>query len=170
MWTTHWIVVRTCNKPQWACRVRPHVRLFPEKAEPDELSRELRAVGGADVGRDAMPDEQFRERLEHINRPQPPGDHDRQAFPRMLLDDGEDLQRPGGMRAVRHEVIRPDVVPILRPVADARAIREPQPAPFRLFLRHFEAFPRRWCAESARWASSGRHVDHRDRRRVMISL
>ena len=28
----------------------------------------------------------------------------------------------------------------------------------------------RWCADSARWASSGRHVDHRDRRRVMISM
>ena len=93
------------------------------------------------MGRDAMQYEQFRERLEHINRPQPPGDHDRQAFPRILLDDGEDLQRPAVMRAVRHEVIRPDVVPILRPVADARAIHEPQSAPFRLFLQHFEAFP-----------------------------
>ena len=31
-------------------------------------------------------------------------------------------------------------------------------------------FDRRWCADSARWASSGRHVDHRDRRRVMISM
>ena len=29
---------------------------------------------------------------------------------------------------------------------------------------------RRWCADSAQWASSGRHVDHRDRRRVMISM
>ena len=29
---------------------------------------------------------------------------------------------------------------------------------------------RRWCADSARWASSGRHVDHRDRRRGMISM
>ena len=28
----------------------------------------------------------------------------------------------------------------------------------------------RWCADSARWASSGRHVDHRDRRRVRISM
>ena len=28
----------------------------------------------------------------------------------------------------------------------------------------------RWCADSARWASSGRHVDHRDRQRVMISM
>ena len=33
-----------------------------------------------------------------------------------------------------------------------------------------EASLRRWCADSARWASSGRHVDHRDRRRVMISM
>ena len=30
--------------------------------------------------------------------------------------------------------------------------------------------PGRWCADSARWTSSGRHVDHRDRRRVMISM
>ena len=28
----------------------------------------------------------------------------------------------------------------------------------------------RWCADSARWVSSGRHVDHCDRRRVMISM
>ena len=33
-----------------------------------------------------------------------------------------------------------------------------------------KAETRRWCADSARWASSGRHVDHRDRRRVMISM
>ena len=33
-----------------------------------------------------------------------------------------------------------------------------------------DAFAGRWCADSARWASSGRHVDHRDRRRVMISM
>ena len=29
---------------------------------------------------------------------------------------------------------------------------------------------RRWCADSARWASSGRHVDHRDRRCCMKTL
>ena len=34
----------------------------------------------------------------------------------------------------------------------------------------YEFARRRWCADSARWASSGRHVDHRDRRRVMISM
>ena len=35
---------------------------------------------------------------------------------------------------------------------------------------HAVGAPRRWCADSARWASSGRHVAHRDRRRVMISM
>ena len=36
--------------------------------------------------------------------------------------------------------------------------------------RDNDGVPRRWCADSAQWASSGRHVDHRDRRRVMISM
>ena len=108
--------------------------------EPDELGRELRAVVGAEVRRDAVGDEELSQCLEHIHRPQPPGDDDCQAFPRILLDDGEDLQRPAVLRAVRHEVIRPDVVPIRRPAADARTIREPQPTPFRLLLRHVEAF------------------------------
>ena len=33
-----------------------------------------------------------------------------------------------------------------------------------LLMRELDSFLRRWCADSARWASSGRHVDHRDRR------
>ena len=39
-----------------------------------------------------------------------------------------------------------------------------------LLLADTLVIPGRWCADSARWASSGRHVDHRDRRRVMISM
>ena len=39
-----------------------------------------------------------------------------------------------------------------------------------VFLLNNDAVAGRWCADSARWASSGRHVDHRDRRRVMISM
>ena len=39
-----------------------------------------------------------------------------------------------------------------------------------LTIRRGSAYLWRWCADSARWASSGRHVDHRDRRRVMISM
>ena len=60
-------------------------------------------------------------------------------FARILLDDGEELQRSAVLRAIRHEVIRPDVVPIRRTLANARAIRKPQPAPFWLFLQHSEA-------------------------------
>ena len=89
--------------------------------------------------RDAVGHEERRQGLEYINRPQSPGDDDRQAFPRILLDDGEKLQRSAVLRAIGDEVIRPDVVPIRRTLANARAIRKPQPAPFWLFLRHLEA-------------------------------
>ena len=49
-----------------------------------------------------------------------------------------------------------------------RAVRELLPEA--VWQRCYVHFLRRWCADSARWASSGRHVDHRDRRRVMISM
>ena len=54
----------------------------------------------------------------------------------------------------------------------APAIVEPLVIPFVVVVRDELAAgaTRRWCADSARWASSGRHVDHRDRRRVMISM
>ena len=62
MWTTHWIVVRTCNKPQWACRVGPHVRLFPEKDSlqgethriPDPVSSAVPSATTIDVSRDPV--------------------------------------------------------------------------------------------------------------------
>ena len=41
---------------------------------------------------------------------------------------------------------------------------------YRWSKEFLEAGKRRWWADSARWASSGRHVDHRDRRRGMISM
>ena len=42
------------------------------------------------------------------------------------------------MGPLRYEVVRPDVVAVLGPAADARAVGEPQPPPFWLFLRHFQ--------------------------------
>ena len=44
------------------------------------------------------------------------------------------------------------------------------PLPMLALLIGVHVKTRRWCADSGRWASSGRHVDHRDRRRVMISM
>ena len=85
-----------------------------------------------------MRDEQVRERLEHVGGAQPPGDNQRETFPRVLIHDRQDLQRPAIMGPLRHEVVRPDVVAVLRPAAEARAVREPQPPPLRLFLRHVQ--------------------------------
>ena len=111
---------------RWAGSTEPEPVSVPrldDPTAPRALSLEsldnLFIARGTDVRGDAVGDEEFRERLEHINRPQPPGDHDRQAFSRILLDDGEDLQWPAVLRAVRHEVIRPDVVPILGAAANA---------------------------------------------------
>ena len=55
---------------------------------------------GAEVRRDAVGDEKLGQRLEYLHRSQPPGDHDCQAFPRILLEDGEGLQRPAVLRPV----------------------------------------------------------------------
>ena len=91
--------------------------------------------------RDPVGHEERRQRLEHINRSQPPRDHDRQALPRILLHDREELQRAPVVRPVRDEVIGPDVVPIRRPTAHARPIRQPQTTALRLFPGHFQALP-----------------------------
>jgi hypothetical protein len=43
------------------------------------------------------------------------------------------------MAALKDEVIRPDVIFALGPVPDTRPVSEPQAAPLRLSLRHFQA-------------------------------
>ena len=90
---------------------------------------------------EAMRHEQLRQRLEHLSRPQPPGDHNRQTFPRILLDDGQDLQRSPVVRPRRQKVIRPHVEAIRGPATHTRPVGEPQPAPFGLFLGDFQPFP-----------------------------
>ena len=77
--------------------------------QPDARGRKLRAVGRANVRGEAMRHEQLRQRLEHLGRPQPSGDHNRQTFPRILLDDGQDLQRSPVVCPRRQKVIRPHV-------------------------------------------------------------
>jgi hypothetical protein len=62
-----------------------------------------------------------------------------QALPRELVDDVEHAELASTMGAVLDEVATPDVVGILWPQPDARAIIEPEP-PFLglLLLRHFQ--------------------------------
>ena len=50
-------------------------------------------------------------------------------------------KRAAVLRAVLHEVVRPDVIGPLGSQAHARAVIEPQTAPFGLLLWHFQPFP-----------------------------
>ena len=70
----------------------------------------------------------------------------------------------GTPRAGCHPCRRRTAEPVVEWTSPGRRQRSPR--------RQADRRPaaRRWCADSAWWASSGRHVDHRDRRRVMISM
>ena len=109
------------------------------KLQPDEFSRELRLVIRTNVGGNPMRDEQARERFEHVGGPQPAGDNQRETFPRILIDDRQDLQRPSIVCPRGHEVVGPDVMLRRRAQADARAVGQPQSAPLGLFLGHLQS-------------------------------
>ncbi len=68
----------------------------------------------------------------------PSGHLDRHTLPRVLVEHGQQLQGSTVVRSCAHEVIGPDVTLVQRPEPDARAIAQPQPAPFRLPSRHLE--------------------------------
>jgi hypothetical protein len=44
------------------------------------------------------------------------------------------------MGSIHHEVIGPDMVPILRPFPNAGTVRQPEARSLGLFLRHFQPF------------------------------
>src|SRR5271155_599743 len=131
-----------------------HVPVLPRAARFDEQclhayfrqpipyysSRELRAVVAADVLRHAPRRHQPRQPLEHIVTRQLPGHVDRQTLPRVLIHDRQHLQRHAVVRATAHKIVRPHVILPLWTQPHAAAIVQPQPSPFRLFLRHFQAF------------------------------
>ena len=50
-------------------------------------------------------------------------------------------QRPAVVRAVEDEVVAPDMVRMLGAPPHDRAVGQPEPAAFRLLLRHFQTFP-----------------------------
>ena len=83
----------------------------PTRGDPmsDGLGDELRAVVGADVGRNAAQEEQIGQDLEDIGRGELPPDPDRQALPSELVQD-IDTEGPAVMGPVMHEVVRPDMV------------------------------------------------------------
>jgi hypothetical protein len=93
------------------------------------------------VAGNASQDEQIRQYVDHIDRPEPAVDLDRQAFVRELVDDVEHPVFATIMGTVLDEVIGPDVIGTLRPQADAGAIPEPQPASFWLFMGDLQPLP-----------------------------
>ncbi len=99
----------------------------PPQPRSDCIRRELRAIIGSDVIRWSALDEQVGKQVEHIVGAETTGDRDRQAFPRILVDDGEHPERLSIVCSRLDEVIGPDVVWPARPEADARAVVLPYP-------------------------------------------
>jgi hypothetical protein len=90
------------------------------------------------VPRNAAQNEQVREHVDHIDGLQLAIDANGQAFMGELVDDVEHPVFPPVMGSIVDEVVGPDVVLVLRPQAEAGAIRQPQTAPFGLLVGDFQ--------------------------------
>ena len=78
--------------------------------------------------------------LDHIAAVDPAPHMDRQALPRVFIDQVQHAHRPSVMRERAHEVVRPDMIAPLRPQPHAGAVVEPQPAARLLLLRNLQPF------------------------------
>ena len=81
---------------------------------PDGLSDKLRAIVRPDISWNTTQDEQVRESVDDLSRVELSFHSDRQTFPAVFI---QDVERPKGSAVVcpvMHEVIRPDVIAILR--------------------------------------------------------
>ena len=105
---------------------------------PDRRGHELGTVTRPDEAGYTREEEQLGQPLEDVPRGELAVDPDQQAFPGVLVQDVQDPERPAVIRAVMHEVVRPDVGPMGGPQPHARAIVQPQPPLLRLFLRNLE--------------------------------
>jgi hypothetical protein len=76
----------------------------------DDLGGELAAVVRPDVARRAVYDEQIGENMQHIVGPELSGDLDRQALPRVFVDDREHADQSPVMGPCGNKIIRPDMV------------------------------------------------------------
>ena len=87
---------------------------------------ELGSVVGPDVARDAAQDEQIREEVDDINRPEPAGYADGQALVGELVDDVEHADLAPVVGAILDKVVGPNVIAVLGPEADAGAVVQPE--------------------------------------------
>ena len=88
-----------------------------------------------------MQHEQLCTGLEDLDRSEVPGHDARAPRARVFIHAREGLSWPTVVRLLRPEVIGSHLVPLLRAAPPTRPVRQPPPAPVRVFLRHFEPFP-----------------------------
>jgi metal transporter CNNM len=91
------------------------------------FGNELRAIVGANMAGNAAQNEEIREHVNNIHRPQSTTDSDSDAFTCEFVDHVEHPVLPPIVSAILDEVIGPDVIGTLRPQTDTGTIIEPQP-------------------------------------------
>ena len=99
-------------------------RLDADAAKPraQVLCNELWSIVRTDVFGWTVFGEEVGEAMQDIVGPQPALDHDSQGPARKLINHCEHAERPPVIRTVLDEVVRPDMVGVTRPQADARSI------------------------------------------------
>jgi len=86
---------------------------------------EFGAIVGTDMLRQAMMHEQLTQRVEHISGVELAFDADGKAFAGELIDHAQHTEHLTVMRAILHEVIRPDMALVHRPQPYAGAVIQP---------------------------------------------
>ena len=116
-------------------------RLGADAAEPlpDGLGPELAAIIAAYMIGDSASDHQIAENFKDVLAVEASSDLDRETLTRELVDNGEHAELAIVARSILNEVVSPDMVPVLRPEANAGAVIQPQTAAFWLSHRHFQA-------------------------------
>ena len=102
------------------------------------LGDELRAVVGADPGRNAAQDEQVGQDVDDVDRGELAPDPDGQALAGELVQDIEHAEGPAVICPVMDEVVGPDMVRPIGAQPDAGAVVEPQTPSLGLFLGHLQ--------------------------------
>ena len=92
------------------------------------------------VFRDSPEQHHIRQRLDHLVTPQSSSHANRQTLPRVFIDHRQHADRSSIVGHRAHEVIAPDVIRPLRPQPHARAVIQPEPSSWPLFLRYFQPF------------------------------
>ena len=99
---------------------------------------ELGSIVGADVGGNTAQDEEVREDIDHVDRPEPSGHPDGQALVGELVDNVEHTEPAPIVCTVLDKVVGPDVIAVLGPEPDTGAVVEPEATALRLPGRNLQ--------------------------------